>query len=187
MPDYRRYFVPGGSYFFTVNVHQRRRLFADPLAVRLLGSVMRRCLMRWPCTVNAIVLLPDHFHAIWTLPPGDDEYPKRWGWIKKEFTSRWLASGGCEGTISKGRRRERRRGIWQPRYWEHTLRDEDDFERHLDYIHYNPVKHLHVACPHQWPYSSFHRWVQHGVYAWNWACGQGPPPDFSDITDTVGE
>lgn len=86
MPDYRRWFVPGGSFFFTIVVNGRRPLFGDPDAVSLLGQKMRHCLAEWPVTVNAMVLLPDHLHAIWTLPTGDDQYPKRWGWIKKEFT-----------------------------------------------------------------------------------------------------
>ena len=151
MPHYRRAYVPGGSFFLTLVTHRRAPLFSRPHARRLLGSLFRRCLLKWPFTINALVLLPEHLHAIWSLPPGDDEYPKRWGWIKKEFTKEWLRLGGAEQPFSDGRRRERRRGVWQPRYWEHTLEDEDDFERHFDYIHYNPVKHGHVKCPRDWP------------------------------------
>jgi len=156
-----------------------------------LGSVFRRCLVRWPFTVNAIVLLPDHLHAIWSLPPGDSEYPKRWGWLKKEFTKRWLEIGGSDYVVSAGRQRQRRRGIWQPRYWEHTLEDEEDFEAHFDYIHWNPVKHGHVRCPHEWPHSSFHRYVRLGVYERHWGCfTQGMPKprlDFRAIEDKTGE
>jgi len=90
MPKYRRARVPGGSYFFTVVTHARRRFLTDVPACRLLGSIIRRCQLKWPFAIDAIVLLPDHLHAIWTLPPGDDEYSKRWGWIKKEFTSWYL-------------------------------------------------------------------------------------------------
>ena len=189
MPNYRRAHVPGGSFFFTLVVHERHSLFADPAAVALLGSVYRRCLMRWPFTVNAIVLLPDHLHAIWSLPRNDSEYSMRWGWIKKEFTSNWLEIGGQEWEVSSARKRERRRGIWQPRFWEHTLEDENDFERHFDYIHWNPVKHGYVHGAYEWPHSSFHRYVRLGVYDRRWGCfteGQ-PPMDFSDIEDTVGE
>jgi len=187
MPNYRRAFVPGASFFFTVNVDRRRRLFDDPSAINLLGSALRRCLMRWPCTVNAIVLLPDHLHAIWTQPRGDAEYPKRWGWAKKEFTHWWLQIGGHDHGVSAGRKRQRRRGIWQPRYWEHTLKDEYDFERHFDYIHWNLVKHHHIRCPYEWPYSSFHRYVHLGVYDRKWGCFTGKTIDFSKIEDTVGE
>jgi putative transposase len=188
MPNYRRAHVPGGSFFFTVVTNRRARLFAEPRGKRLLGSIFRRCLLKWPFTINALVLLPEHLHAIWSLPPGDDEYPKRWGWIKKEFTKEWLQVGGAEEHFSDGRRRERRRGVWQPRYWEHTLEDEEDFERHFDYIHYNPVKHGHIKCPRDWPWSSFHRWVARGVYPEHWACSKGGfAMDFSDIEDHVGE
>ena len=185
MPNYRRYFVPGGSYFFTLVVDRRRRLFDDSDAVRLLGDVLRQTVIKWPMTVNAMVLLPDHLHAIWSLPPGDSEYSKRWGWAKKEFTQQWLAAGGSDHPVSAGRKRTRRRGIWQPRFWEHTLRDEEDFERHFDYIHWNPVKHGHVRRPKDWPHSSFHRWVREGIYPEDWGCQT--MLDFSDIEDTVGE
>ena len=100
--------------------------------------------------------------AIWSLPPDNSEYPWRWGWTKKEFTQRWLAIGGRDYVVSEGRKHQRRRGIWQPRYWEHTLENDDDFERHFDYIHWDPVKHGYVRCPREWPHSSFHRYVRLG-------------------------
>jgi len=189
MPNYRRALIPGGSFFFTVVVHQRQPLFSAPLAVSILGSVLRRCLIRWPFTVNAIVLLPDHLHAIWSLPPGDADYSKRWGWVKKEFTKQWLAAGGIDPVVSSARKREHRRGVWQPRFWEHTLEDDEDFGRHFDYTHWNPVKHGHVQRVCDWPHSSFHRYVQMGVYDKHWGCftANQPPIDFSDIEDTVGE
>jgi len=188
MPSYRRAYVPGGSFFFTLVTNEREHLFASERGRHLLGSILRQCVQKWPFTVNAIVLLPEHLHAIWTLPPGDSAYPRRWGWIKKEFTKEWLRVGGAETQISKARQEEGRRGVWQPRYWEHTLEDEDDFERHFDYIHYNPVKHGYVKCPRDWPWSSFHRWVEADVYPRNWACSTaGFALDFSDIEDRVGE
>ncbi len=180
MPEYRRAFVPGGTFFFTVVVHQRRDLFRDPVAIDLLRSVLRRCSLRWPTEFNAFVLLPDHWHTIVSLPQGDDEYSKRIGWIKKEFTKHWLALGGSEGEISDAKTRQRRRGIWQPRFWEHTIEDEADFDNHFDYIHWNPVKHGHASRPKDWPHSSFRRWVERGVYSEDWASGatvgtQEPP------------
>ncbi|HQX53837.1 MAG TPA: transposase [Planctomycetaceae bacterium] len=189
MPDYRRYFVPGGTFFFTLVTNRRRRFLTDVPARPVLGSLFRRCQLRWPFQINAIVLLPEHLHAMWTLPSGDSNYPTRWGWIKKEFTKAWLQLGGTEEPISRGRQRERRRGIWQPRFWEHTIKDEDDFERHFDYIHYNPVKHKHVRCPRDWQWSSFHRWAAAGVYSNDWACSKTRTQelDFSDIEDSVGE
>ena len=190
MPNYRRWFVAGGTFFFTVVVDGRRALFNEPGSVALLGEVIRNCLSRWPATVNAIVLLPDHLHTIWSLPAGDAEYAKRWGWIKKEFTKRWLAGLGHDHAVSQGRQQERRRGIWQPRYREHTLESEDDFERHFDYIHWNPVKHGYVRCPHEWPHSSFHQYVERGVYDPRWGCFTATPPpafQFADIQHTTGE
>ena len=117
------------------------------------------------------------------------EHPQRWGWLKKEFTQQWLALGRRDYVVSAGRQRQRRRGIWQPRYWEHTLEDEDDFERHFDYIHWNPVKHGYVQCPREWPHSSFHRYVRLGVYEPDWGCftADKPPLDFGDMEDTAGE
>lgn len=193
MPNLRRAFIRGGTFFFTLVTNRRAHLFAQARAKRLLGTTFRRCQEKWPFTFNALVLLPDHLHAIWSLPPGDDEYPKRWGWIKKEFTKEWLSVGGMEESISAARQEERRRGVWQPRYWqprywEHTLEDEDDFERHFDYVHYNPVKHGYAKCPRDWPESSFHRWVAAGVYPEHWACTQrGFSMDFGDIEESVGE
>jgi putative transposase len=190
MPNYRRWFVAGGSFFFTVVVDGRRPLFNNAKAVALFGNIIRDCVARWPLTVNAIVLLPDHLHTIWTMPSGDVAYPKRWAWTKKEFTKQWLEGGGRDYAVSDARHRERRHGIWQPRYWEHTLESEDDFERHFDYIHWNPVKHGHVLCPHEWPHSSFHRYVERGVYDRNWGCFTEAPPvsfQFNDIRHTTGE
>jgi putative transposase len=133
---------------------------------------MRECANRFPFEVPAIVLLPEHLHAIWTLPRGDDRYPLRWRWIKREFTREWLKVTGIEQKRTPARKRERRRGVWQRRYWEHTIKDESDFEAHFDYIHYNPVKHGHVTRPRDWPWSSFHRWVTAGHYHIDWAAGK---------------
>ena len=188
MPNWRRVHVPGGSFFFTVVTDRRARFLVDLPARPLLGSLIRRCQLKWPFTINALVLLPDHLHAIWSLPPGDEEYSKRWGWIKKEFTKNWLALGGREQIQTDGRKRDRRRGVWQPKFWEHTLETDEDFERHFDYVHYNPVKHGLVRCPRDWPWSSFHHWVSAGVYPDHWACwDDGGPLDFGDIEGTVGE
>lgn len=93
MTDYRRYFVPGGTFFFTVVTRNRVPLFQEPPARQILGSVLRECQKQWPFEINAMVLLPEHLHAIWSLPSGDAAYPRRWGWIKKEFTKAWLAGG----------------------------------------------------------------------------------------------
>lgn len=180
MPEYRRYFVPGGTYFFTVVTERRAAFFSNAAARRLLGSAMRRCQLRYPVDVIALVLLPDRLHALWALPPGDDAYALRWRWIKREFTRAWLAGGGQEQPRGESRRRQRRRGLWQRRYWEHTIRDEHDLESHFDYIHYNPVKHGLTSCPRDWPWSSFHRWVARGHYPADWGAGIVPPTAWSN-------
>ncbi len=171
MSDYRRYFVAGGTYFFTVVMDGRATLFADAAARRLLGSVFRRCIVHRPMSVLAIVLLPDHLHCLWVLPPGDCAYSGRWRWLKGEFTRHWLSLGGREQPPSASLGRERRRGVWQRRFWEHSIRDEMDLERHADYIHYNPVRHKLVNRPRDWPWSSFHRWVRLGHYPIGWVAG----------------
>jgi putative transposase len=135
MPDYRRYFVEGGTYFFTLVTAGREPLFRRAEARRVLGRSMREERQRSPFHVVAIVLLPDHLHAIWTLPTGDADYSDRWRAIKARFTSEWLRLGGEETRLSEGYRRQRRRGVWQPGFIEHMIRDELDLHRHADYIH----------------------------------------------------
>lgn len=148
---------------------------------------MREQRERAPCQTVAIVLLADHLHAIWTLPCEDDDYPNRWKAIKAKFTSAWLEAGGGEQPISGGYRRQRRRGVWQPRFMEHTIRDEQDLHNHADYIHYNPVKHGHVRCPKHWPWSSFHRYVQAGDYPEDWGCADEPVPNFGNVVEDLLE
>jgi putative transposase len=127
-----------------------------------------RC--RRPFTLDAIVLLPDHIHMLLTLPAGDTDYSSRIGQIKKRFTRAFLATGGQEGVSTSSRRRQRCRGVWEKRFWEHTIADRRDFMMHLDYIHINPVKHGLVQWPADWPWSSFHRYLKEGWYEPNW-CG----------------
>jgi putative transposase len=187
MSRYLRYFVPGAMYFFTVVTHQRRGILATDLGRACLHNALETIRTRWPFDLTAIVLLPDHLHTVWTMPLGDAHYPRRWRRLKEEFTEAFLQGGGQEGTVSASRRKRKERGIWQRRYWEHTLDDESDFERHMDYIHYNPVKHGFVKCPRDWPYSSFHRLVKEKIYAENWGCVENGPLDFSDLDETAME
>ena len=188
MSHYRRCYVPGGSFFFTVVTERRAPILGNDLTRDLLRAAFRDCFGRWPpFRVDAMVMLRDHLHAIWTLPPDDTDYSKRWGAIKKHFTQSWLALGGPEQLRTASRLRHRRRGIWQRRFWEHALRDERDYVRHFDYLHYNPVKHGLVDRPRDWPYSTFHRWVERGAYDLQWACGFRESFDFADLTETTGE
>jgi|SRR3989344_6726643 len=177
MTNYRRNFLDGGSYFFTVNLVERRsRLLTDHIG--LLRAAFRYTRARHPFSMDAIVVLPDHLHAIWTLPPGDADYALRWRLIKTYF-SRNLAMGERR---SKSRTTKGERGIWQRRYWEHTLHDERDYARHVDYIHINPVKHGHVERVVDWPYSSFHRFVRLGIYPASWSGGNNDNEgDFGEL------
>jgi putative transposase len=163
MTEYRRAFVPGATYFFTVNLADRRKtLLVDH--IDLLRDAIRYTQRRHPFVINAMVVLPDHLHAIWTLPSDDSDFPLRWRLIKTWF-SRNLPPGEHRraSRVDKGER-----AIWQRRYWEHLIRDETDFARHVDYIHWNPVKHGHVARVKDWPYSTFHRFARDGVLAKDW-------------------
>jgi REP-associated tyrosine transposase len=161
---YRRNFVSGASYFFTVNLDDRKsHVLTDHIGE--LRAAFRYVRQRHPFALDAIVVLPDHLHAIWTLPDGDSDFSMRWRLIKSAF-SRALPVGE---KISRSRAAKGERGIWQRRYWEHTLRNEQDFERHADYIHFNPVKRRLVQRVKDWPYSSFSRMVRNGVYPEDWA------------------
>lgn len=136
--QYRRSFHPGGSFFFTVVTAHRRPLFAAADAVVLLGASLRAVRRLHPFEVDAIVVLPDHLHCTWTLPDGDADFMARWRLVKTWFVKHWPC-----------------KQVWQRRYWEHLLRDERDFSNHVDYIHFNPVKHGLVTQASEWPYSSF--------------------------------
>jgi putative transposase len=190
VPMYRRAFVPGGTFFFTVVTEGRAEFLCEPLGRDCLRTAVRECRERWPFVIEAFVLLPDHLHTLWSLPPADADYSRRWAFLKKQFTKMWLDGGGAEQSRSESRQRNRRRGVWQRRFWEHVIRDDHDLRRHLDYIHYNPVKHARVSCPHFWPYSTFHRWVQREAYANDWGCVCGQEPiqlRFDDLGETAME
>jgi putative transposase len=163
MVRYRRSRIPGGTYFFTVTLADRQstRLVEQIVALR---NAFRTTKAIAPFTLDAIVVLPEHLHAILTLPDDDADYPNRWRRIKSYFTSEIVAHNAHLVPDANGEYK-----LWQRRYWEHTIRDEDDFAQHVDYIHFNPVKHGLVARVADWPYSSFHRAVRHGKRPLDWA------------------
>jgi putative transposase len=162
-------------------------LFADEVARTILGAKMREKRAEAPFETIAAVLLHDHLHVIWTLPPDDFDYPGRWRAIKATFTAEWLQRGGQEQSVSEGYRRQRHRGVWQPRFIEHTIRDEEDLLHHADYIHYNPVKHAYVRRPRDWPWSSFHRYVLSGDYPADWGCAELLQSDFGGVDEALVE
>jgi putative transposase len=164
MPRYRRECVPGGSFFFTVNLLERRRRLLVEHVDALRGS-FRVARDAQPFEVIAIVVLPDHLHCIWRLPEGDADNAGRWARIKSGFCRR-LPVVEYRSAIRIARRE---RGVWQRRFWEHPIRDDTDLRHHVDYIHINPVKHGYVAALRDWPYSSFHRYVRLGVLPPDWA------------------
>ncbi len=164
MSDYRRNRVAGGTYFFTVNLFDRQeRLLVEH--VDALRAAVRQVRAQRPFHIDAWVVLPDHMHCVWTLPLGDDDYSSRWKAIKIAFSK---ALPRTE-QLSAVRERKSERGIWQRRFWEHTIRDERDYAAHVDYVHINPFKHGLVQRVADWPYSSFHRFVAEGVYPQDWA------------------
>ena len=166
MPNYRRAWCPGGTYFFTVNLLERRKtLLTDH--IEFLRNSVRDVRRRLPFTIHGWVVLPEHLHCVIELPAGDRDFSLRWRLIKAGF------SKALPPTERRSDVRVRRgeRGIWQRRYWEHLIRDDADFAAHMDYVHFNPVKHGWVNRVVEWPYSTFHGLVAQGVYPSDWAGG----------------
>jgi putative transposase len=177
MPDYRRNRVPGGTYIFTVNLANRR---SDLLVreVETLNAAIRAVHTATPFHIDAWVILPEHMHCIWTLPEDDTDYSGRWRAIKKRFSK---ALPNVEPKRPEAVARDGR-GIWQKRFWEHTIRDDRDYRVHMDYVHFNPVKHGLVAHPADWPHSTFQKCVALGLYDTAWAS-----PDQTNMPAGMGE
>ena len=158
--QYRRAFAPGGSFFFTLVTEQRRPIFASAENVQTLRDAFKNVHASRPFDIDAMVVMPDHLHCIWTLPPDDADFSTRWRLIKTWFTKH------CQPSLRHTSAHQP--VLWQHRYWEHQLRDAADFANHAHYIHYNPVKHGLVSTPADWPYSSFLRYVKAGIYPIDW-------------------
>ena len=163
MPEYRRLRIPGGCYFFTVTLADRRSSLLVE-RIDLLRAATMRTRRSLPFEINAFVVLPEHLHAVWTLPDDDADFSARWRLIKMLFTN-GIAGGE---TINASRKTQGERGIWQRRFWEHAIRDERDYTTHVDYVHFNPVKHGLVNHVADWPHSTFHQWVKRGHYPADW-------------------
>jgi putative transposase len=169
---YRRDWRPGGTYFFTVVTHRRRPILTCEPTITILRRAVAEVRRAHPFTIDAFVVLPDHLHAIWTLPDGDCDYALRWNRIKGEVSRNLPHDRAPPATVS--RRRKRERAIWQRRFWEHRILDDADFARLFDYVHFNPVKHGLVGDVRDWPHSTFHAAVQAGRYPIDWL-GEGSP------------
>ncbi|MGI4719803.1 MAG: REP-associated tyrosine transposase [Janthinobacterium lividum] len=165
MPHYRRA-LTGTTYFFTLVTHRRRPILCDDDIRAALRRAIEQVRSRLPFDTDAIVLMPDHLHCIWTLPADDTNFSLRWSQIKHHVS--YSCREKYSMTLSKSRQRQRASSIWQRRFWEHRIRDEIDMKRHVDYIHFNPVKHGLVRSAAEWPYSTFKRFVRDGVYAPDW-------------------
>ncbi len=167
---YRRSKTEGGTFFFTVVPHNRRRFLCEESRVALLRDAFRYVINKHPFSIDAFVLLPEHLHCIWTLPENDNDFSMRWRLIKNYFSKkcknelRGLKEGDCPGRSAQT--------VWQHRFWEHQSRNNDDFIRHVEYIHYNPVKHGLANSPKAWPHSTFHRFVEQGVSHADWGADQ---------------
>lgn len=171
MVPYRRHFVPGRTYFFTVTLADRQAsLLTD--RIDALGAAFRHCRATHPFETVAIAVLPEHLHCVWTLPEGDTDYAARWSLIKRAFTRRQYHEGPTPA--------QARRSLWQTRFREHAVGDETDLRRRIDCIHFNPVKHGHVRRAVDWPHSSFHRYVKLGLVAEDWT------PDTDDTETDFG-
>ena len=169
MATYRRSHANGATWFFTLATYRRRPLLARPDVLSALRLAIKQAGQRYPFKIVAWVVLPDHMHALWALPEGDGDYAVRWAMIKR------LTSQSVRDTLppvtSKSMQARGEIGLWQRRYWEHQIRDEPDLHRHMDYIHFNPVKHGLAANSGQWPHSTFHRYVRAGLLPADWAVG----------------
>lgn len=169
MPNYHRYHPTSKVYFFTLVTYQRQPTLLTPECRAALRDAVNETRQRYPFSIDAWVLLPDHLHCIWTLPNPDTDFSRRWSIIKRLTTQSLQTDPAvrtAHPTLSQSRRREG--SLWQRRFWEHEIRDEKDFQHHLDYCYWNPVKHGLVLSPSQWPYSTLHRDVRRGLYPADW-------------------
>jgi putative transposase len=170
--NYRRVYQPGGTFFFTLVTFNRNNYFSSQSNVEILGDAFRYVIKKHPFNMIAHVILPDHLHVIWQLPEGDQDYSTRWRLIKS-FVSRNWNNQKCASDITQLIYTHR---FWQNRFWEHTIRNQLDLDKHIDYIHFNPVKHKLVEDPLKWKYSSFGKFLDEGTYTDDW--GKVEPADI---------
>jgi putative transposase len=182
MPNYRRTKHPGGTYFLTQVTHHRQPWLISDIARLALRTAITHVRQNYPFTINAFVLLPNHFHCLWTLPEGDGDLSTRLRLIKTFVTKRYGNQLEIYADISPSRQKRQERNLWQRRFWEHLIRDDRDFANHCDYIHYNPVRHQLCQSPQEWQFSTIHRFITQGVYPPNWGMSEIPEM-FNSIWD----
>jgi len=152
--------MKSGTFFFTAVTYLRTPIFAGESAVELLKKSFQYAMNKRPFEIDAMVVLPDHLHCIWTLPENDFDFSLRWRLLKTSFSRAYV----CTGAVTESMRKKKERGVWQRRFWEHAILNQQDYNRHCDYIHYNPVKHGLVSLPVEWRHSSFKKFVEEGLY-----------------------
>jgi len=168
MPNYRRPNVSGGTYFITQVTYQRDSWLCSDIGRKALREAIEKVKEKYPFCIDAFVLLPDHFHCLWTLPPDDQDLSVRLRLIKTYVTKHYGQELGVNRAVSQSRQKRGESNLWQRRFWEHLIRDERDFELHCDYIHDNPVGHGLCENPQNWEYSSVHRFIAQGIYPPDW-------------------
>lgn len=182
MPNYRRLTVTGGTYFITQVTFQREGWLCSDMGRRALREAITKVRVNYPFNINALVLLPDHFHCLLTLPNNDQDFSVRLRLIKTYVSKYYGDQLNINKGVSLSRQKRKERNLWQRRFWEHLIRDERDYALHCDYIHYNPVKHGLCVKPQDWPFSSIHRFIAEGIYPPDWSM-----TTISTIPDTIGD
>ncbi|MEH1905935.1 MAG: transposase [Nostoc sp.] len=182
MPNYRRPHILGGTYFITQVTYQRQPWLCSDIGRTALRAALNHVRKNYPFSIDAFVLLPDHFHSLWTLPEGDRNISIRMLLIKRFVTKYYGHQLGLDIGISRSREKRKEGNLWQRRFWEHLIRDDVDFTNHCDYIHYNPVRHQLCESPQEWTFSSIHRFIQQKIYPLHWG-GDGQVQLSSDIWD----
>ncbi len=174
MPNYRRPNISGGTYFITQVTYHRETWLCGEVGRKALREAIERVREKHPFSIDAFVLLPEHFHCLWTLPPNDRYFSMRLRLIKTYVTKHYGQELGINREVSLSRQKRKESNLWQRRFWEHLIRDEGDFALHCDYIHYNPVRHGLCKNPQDWQFSSIHRFIAQGIYPANWGRDESP-------------
>jgi putative transposase len=179
MRTYIRADAAGATYFFTLTLQDRgSRTLVDH--VEVLRAAVKHAKARHPFDIEAMVVLPEHLHALWRLPLDDSDFSTRWMLVKQTFTQLLVANRVLPEEAASPRGLKGERKLWQRRFWEHQIRDQEDFQRHVDYIHYNPVKHGWVTRAADWPYSSLHRFVREGALPADWGISAAIEGQFGE-------
>lgn len=171
--QYRRFYRQGSLYFFTVVTYQRRPILTNPDVMPVLKTAFKTVRQKYPFKIEALVILPDHLHTIWQMPENDADFSTRWNQIKRYVSHHCRHYDNLAKTANEIKKRQS--SIWQQRFWEHCIRDDEDFANCMDYIHFNPVKHGYAKAAKDWPFSTFHKYVKQGIYPEDWG---GVSQDF---------